>query len=73
MSKFLSILAFVFGVFCSVVLLMMIFAWPFMWIWNYAVVNALTIAKPITYWTAFWLSLFLSLYVRTSLPSSKKG
>lgn len=41
--------------------LCLLLAWPFMWIWNYAVVSALTVAKPITYWPAFWLSVFIGM------------
>lgn len=41
----------------------LLMAWPFMWIWNYAVVSAIDIANPITYWIAFWLMLFISLFV----------
>jgi hypothetical protein len=46
-------------------------ALPFLWIWNYAVVAALTIARPITYWPAFWLLLFLGVFVAGSRESLK--
>ena len=44
-------------------LVCLLLAWPFMLLWNYAVVAALTIVKPINYWTAFWLMLFLSFFI----------
>lgn len=50
-----------------------IMAWPFMWLWNYAVVSSITIAKPISYWVAFWLSIFLGLFILPkSCTTSKK-
>lgn len=42
----------------------LLMAWVFMWLWNGAVVEALTVAKPIEYWTAFWLTFFLGIFVR---------
>ena len=33
---------------------------PLMWGWNYGIVNIITVAQPITYWTAFWIIAFLS-------------
>ena len=33
---------------------------PLMWGWNYGIVNVITVAQPITYWTAFWIGAFLS-------------
>lgn len=50
--------------------LSLLMAWPFMWLWNYAVVSAVTIAKPIGYWVAFWLACFSGIYVRASSSSS---
>lgn len=52
------------------ILALMAVALPFMWIWNYAVVAAVTVAKPIGYWTAFWLIVFLSVFVVDSRSSS---
>lgn len=51
----------------------LLMAWPFMWIWNYAMVSAVTFAKPITYWVAFWLAAFSSLFVRNSGSSNSKS
>lgn len=51
----------------------LLMAWPFMWLWNGAVVEALTIAKPITYWVSFCLSCFIGLFVRTTSTSSSKS
>lgn len=45
-------------------------AWPFMLLWNYAVVSAITIANPISYWVAFWLMMFIALFVSSTRSSS---
>lgn len=54
------------GVVCGFILLAMVIAFiaafPFMWIWNYAVVGAISVANPIGYWQAFWLAAFLSMF-----------
>ena len=42
---------------------MLLMAFPFMWIWNRAVVEAITIARPIDYWTAFWLMTFICVFL----------
>lgn len=66
----------VFGLVIGVVIIG--FAWslaialPFMWIWNYAVVSAIEIARPITYWPAFWLAFFLSMFVKSSSSSTSE-
>tara|TARA_Y100000034_G_C6909389_1_gene423344 strand:- start:2686 stop:2907 length:222 start_codon:yes stop_codon:yes gene_type:complete len=52
---------------CGLSLLM---AFPFMWMWNYAVVAALTIANPISYWPAFCLMFFIGLFLAKSNSSS---
>lgn len=58
MTKIISIIL---AVIVFVVGLSILMAWPFLWIWNYAVVEALTIAKPIeSFWVAFWLMMFIS-------------
>lgn len=49
----------------------LVLAWPFMWMWNYAVVSALTIAKPIGYWVAFWLMLFIGVFCLNSNTKTK--
>lgn len=51
----------------------LLMAWPFMWIWNYAVVSAVTVTKPIGYWVAFWLMLFVSLFVAGSKSSVSRS
>lgn len=53
--------------------LCLLVAWPFMWVWNYAVVSAVTIAKPINYWVAFWLSLFVALWLRPSTSAKSSS
>lgn len=50
-------------------ILAIVMAYPFMLIWNYAVVSAIDVANPITFWQAFWLSVFCSMFVRGSRTS----
>jgi hypothetical protein len=64
-SEGIAAIAVVIGVVIGLPLLL---AFPFMWLWNYAVVAALTVAKPITFWPAFWLMVFIS-----ALTSSRSG
>ena len=49
----------------------LLLAWPFMWIWNYAVCGALSIATTIDYWRAFWLLTFMWLFMKSSSAGSK--
>lgn len=57
----------VIGVFIALifacVIIAILMAYPFMLIWNYAVVAAIDVANPITFWQAFWLSLFCSMFL----------
>jgi len=46
-----------------------LFGWFFMHLWNFAVVNALTIARPIDFWTAVCMMLFMGLWVAGSKSS----
>lgn len=48
-------------------------AYPFMWIWNYALVQALTIVKPIDYWIAFWLMMTILLFYVGPKNARTKG
>ncbi len=48
-----------------------VIALPFMLLWNFAVVSAISVAKPISYWVAFWLMLFFSLFVVGTNSGSK--
>lgn len=48
----------------------LLLAYPFMVMWNYAVVEAVSVARPITYWPAFCLMMFLSLFLVKSGTSS---
>jgi hypothetical protein len=70
MLKILTLFVF-FVVVAAVLSLLM--AWPFMWLWNYAVVSALTVAKPIGYWVAFWLLMFVSLFIAGSASRASKS
>jgi hypothetical protein len=53
----------VIGVIDFLAVICMLLAWPFMWMWNYAVVQAISVANPISYWPAFWLMAFISIFV----------
>lgn len=59
-----------FGIIVLALFISFLMAFPFMWLWNYAVVQALTFAQPIDIETAFYLMLFLSLFVKS--PASSK-
>lgn len=63
MTKFLAILLIAAGI-------AMVFAFPFMWMWNYAVVEAVSVARPITFWPAFWLMMFCSSFSSSHAKSS---
>ncbi len=53
--------------------LLFLVAFPFMWMWSYAIVAALTVAKPIDYWPAFCMMIFIALFVSGSRSSSKSS
>lgn len=46
------------------VVIVLLAALPVMWLWNYAMVAAVTFAKPIEYWVAVCLTLLLSILVK---------
>ena len=41
----------------------LLIAYPFMWIWNYVMVEALTVTGPISYWEAYWLFCIFALFL----------
>ena len=43
--------------------LSLVLAFPFMWMWNFAVVQAITVTQPIDYWVAFCLMMFIGLFI----------
>ena len=49
----------------------LLLAWPFMWLWNYAMVEAISIAMPLTYWPAYCLLLLVSFFLVGSHSGSK--
>ena len=53
------------GIFCLAL------AWPFLMIWNYAVVQAVDFANTIQYWPAFWLMMFLAMFVAGAKTGTK--
>ena len=75
MDKFMASTATWIGITVIVVVVVLaisiVTAWPFMWIWNYAVCAAVTVAAPITYWQAFWLAVFFGGFVTARSPGSK--
>ena len=65
-SKIFTVVVFVI-VFVTAISLLL--AYPFMWMWNYAVVKAVSVANPIDYWVAFTLMIFISLFISSSSSS----
>lgn len=49
-----------------IALICAVLAIPFMLMWNFAVVAAITVAKPIGYKVAFCLMMFISLFIAGS-------
>lgn len=46
---------------CMIIAFVM--ALPFMLLWNYAVVAAFTIVKPINYWVSVCLMIFMNCWI----------
>ena len=69
MIKFLAYCA---GFVATFILFCLLLAWPFGAMWNYAVVQAVTVAQPIEYWPAFWLMMFIGLFIAGSRSSSSR-
>lgn len=70
MDKVVGFFVILLGVVAFIAGVCLLLAWPFMWLWNYAVVQAISVTNPITYWPAFWLMLFISLFCVGSRTSS---
>ena len=66
----MQVLGYIAGFIATFIVLVLLFAFPFMWLWNYAVVSAVSVAQPITYWVALCLMTFLSAFVASSRSSS---
>jgi hypothetical protein len=53
-----------FGTFCAFIvtscLLIMVMAFPFMFLWNLVAVAAVSVAKPISYWTAVGMVVLIA-------------
>ena len=62
----------VIGIIVIAMMINLLLAFPFMWLWNYAVVSAISVAQPIEYWVSFWLMLFIVLFITGFNTSSKK-
>lgn len=65
-------LAFLIGLTVTLIALTMLLTWPFMWMWNYAVVSALSNAQPISYWPSLCLLIFV-LWLRVGSKTSPKN
>lgn len=73
------IVSFIVGL-IAVALITLPLAAPFMWIWNYAVVQAVTWANAIGFWVAFWLlipvvlifCIALAMQTKESAPAKKR-
>jgi uncharacterized protein (DUF2062 family) len=46
----------------AIVALALFLTFPFMWMWNYAVVGAITVTRPIDFEKALVLMLFISMF-----------
>ena len=73
MSKLIAGLFVVLGVVALVFLLSLLFAWPVMLLWNYAMVAAIASAKPIGFWHAWCLLALCGLLVKSNTASVKTG
>jgi len=51
-------------------IIVLLVTFPFMWIWNYAVVEAINVAQPINFYQSFYLMLFCAFFIRSSSSSS---
>ena len=59
----MEIIKIVLGALLLVFVICLLLTWPFMVVWNYAVVAAISVAKPIGYWVAFCLILILITFI----------
>lgn len=57
------------GVIVVVLILAAIFAVPFMFAWNYAMVAAVSVANPINFYQAFVLMFMIAFYMTGSNTS----
>jgi hypothetical protein len=73
MDKVMAIIAIVIGGIAIAGLACLALAFPFMWLWNYSVVSALSCANPIEYFHALGLMFFISAFVVGTGSKSKKG
>lgn len=62
--KFASLIA-------AMLIIDLLLALPIMWMWNGALVPALTITKPIGYWQAFSILILSSILFKTNNLSKK--
>lgn len=53
-----------------IALICAVLAVPFMLMWNFAVVAAITVAKPISYNIAFCLMMFISFFIAGNKSSN---
>lgn len=64
-----KVLGVIFGLVVIIFILAFMMALPFMWIWNYAVVAAISVANPINFRQAFWLAVFCATFLSSSSAS----
>lgn len=70
MKKFIAGLIAVLGIFALVFIIDLIFAWPFMLLWNW-LMPAIFSIKTITFWQAYGLMLLCSFLFKSSNTSTK--
>jgi hypothetical protein len=60
--NFITVLGAFASMFFIAFLFILLVAWPIMLLWNWAIVNAISVAKPIDYWTTVGLLIFIMLF-----------
>ena len=70
MKKFITGLIAVLGIFALILIIDLIFAWPFMVLWNWLMPVIFGI-KTITFWQAYGLMLLCSFLFKSSSTSAK--
>lgn len=56
----------VIGIIGFVFLIALFLSLPFMLMWNYAVVSAISVANVINFWQAFWLLFFIGFFIKST-------
>ena len=71
-----GVIAFFVMLFAIIVILLvasLLLAFPFMWLWNYAVVFAFPGVSPLDYWHSYWLFMFVSIFITGTTSGRSKS